>query len=89
MKEESDASVVDFTNENKCTHGEDSAGHSKEASSSGGRGGAMAGGCAMALLGVILTAVSYGNASRGGRYSIFWGLVIFGGITFFKGLLKK
>jgi hypothetical protein len=45
-------------------------------------------GLAMAILGIILTAASYNNAYDGGSYTIWWGLILVGAITFIKGLIK-
>ena len=36
--------------------------------------------------GIVVTVVTYNNASPGGTYIIAWGAIIFGGIQFLKGL---
>ncbi len=42
----------------------------------------------IALVGIVVTAVTYSAASGGGRYVIAWGAIVFGAIRFFKGLSK-
>lgn len=40
--------------------------------------------------GLIVTFVTYSNASSGGgSYVVTWGAIIFGGIQFFKGIINK
>lgn len=36
--------------------------------------------------GIVVTMVTYNNASNGGTYVIAWGAILFGGIQFLKGL---
>ncbi len=36
--------------------------------------------------GIIVTMITYNNASDGGTYIIAWGAILFGGIQFLKGL---
>lgn len=38
--------------------------------------------------GIIVTAVTYSNASGGGTYVVTWGAIIFGAVQFFKGLFN-
>jgi len=39
------------------------------------------------LGGILVTAVTYANASSGGgRYVVAWGAIVFGAVQFFKGL---
>ncbi len=41
----------------------------------------------LAVAGIVVTLYTYSAASEGGgRYVVWWGAVIFGGIQFFKGL---
>ena len=50
---------------------------------------AMLVGLAMVVAGLAITAVTFALASMqegGGHYFITWGLVVFGGINFFRGL---
>lgn len=40
--------------------------------------------------GLIVTAVTYSNASdEGGTYLVTWGAIVFGGYQFIKGLYQK
>lgn len=41
-------------------------------------------GLGLAILGAIITAVSYSATSPGGHYWVLWGLILWGGILFFK-----
>jgi hypothetical protein len=43
-------------------------------------------GLAMVIVGLLLTGLTYMAAEPGGRYVLFWGLVIFGGWNVLKGL---
>ncbi|MEP6901560.1 MAG: hypothetical protein ABJA66_07400 [Actinomycetota bacterium] len=43
-------------------------------------------GALWAIGGTIATVVSYGSASGGGRYFIFWGAILFGAVDFLIGL---
>jgi hypothetical protein len=38
--------------------------------------------------GILVTAITYMIASRGGVYVVTWGAVLFGAIQFFRGLLQ-
>lgn len=49
-------------------------------------GGMAAKGFAMALVGVVLTAISYGSASNGGTYVVFTGLIVVGVINFCRAI---
>ncbi len=54
--------------------------------------GSMAIGGIICLVGIVITVVSYGAASgssRGGRYVVAWGAILFGAIRFFKGLFQS
>ncbi len=42
----------------------------------------------IAVVGIVITAVTYSAASGGGRYVVAWGAIIFGAIRFFRGLSK-
>ncbi|MBS1794523.1 MAG: hypothetical protein JSS81_11750 [Acidobacteria bacterium] len=57
-----------------------------ESSGSGGR--RMVVGALWAIGGTIATVLSYNAASGGGRYFIFWGAIIFGGIDFVRGFFE-
>lgn len=46
-------------------------------------------GCLWGLAGLIITGVSYALAPTGGVYFIFWGLILYGGILFLRGLFKS
>jgi hypothetical protein len=46
-------------------------------------------GCLMGLAGIVLTGISYALASPGGVYFVFWGLILFGGIRFMRGMLRE
>jgi hypothetical protein len=39
--------------------------------------------------GLLVTGVTYSMASEGGSYFMTWGAIIFGGIQFFKGLVRS
>ncbi|MBF9224312.1 hypothetical protein [Hymenobacter ruricola] len=39
--------------------------------------------------GLLVTGVTYAMASEGGSYFMTWGAIIFGGIQFFKGLVRS
>lgn len=39
--------------------------------------------------GIIVTAVTYSNASGGGTYVVAWGAILFGAIQFLKGLVNS
>jgi rRNA maturation protein Nop10 len=45
-------------------------------------------GCLWSLAGLALTGGSYALASPGGIYFIFWGLMLYGGILFLRGMFK-
>ena len=47
----------------------------------------MAIGAAVALVGLIITVVTYRAASDGGHYFVAWGPAVFGLITFVRGLV--
>ena len=46
-------------------------------------------GGAIAIIGILVTAMTYSNALSGGTYVIAWGAIIFGGIRFFSGVSNK
>jgi hypothetical protein len=46
-------------------------------------------GCLFSVAGLLLTAVSYALASPGGTYFLFWGLILYGGVRFLRGLFKE
>lgn len=50
--------------------------------------GQMLAGGAICLVGIVVTAGTYlaASAGGGGRYTIAWGAIVFGGIRFFQGL---
>lgn len=39
--------------------------------------------------GLIVTFVTYSNASGGGSYMVAWGAILFGGIQFFRGVINS
>ena len=46
-------------------------------------------GAVWCIVGIVITAATYGAASRrGGTYVVAWGAIIFGGFQFLKGLLQ-
>ena len=45
-------------------------------------------GCIWCLAGLVLTGGSYALASPGGIYFVFWGLILYGGILFVRGMFK-
>ena len=48
----------------------------------------MAIGAAICVVGILITAGTYGAASPGGHYVVAWGAIVFGGIQFLKGLFQ-
>lgn len=46
----------------------------------------MAKGIGWAVLGLVITFITYTMASDGGTYFVFWGLVIYGAYVFLRGL---
>lgn len=38
--------------------------------------------------GIVVTAVTYSNASGGGTYVVAWGAILFGAVQFIKGLVN-
>ena len=48
----------------------------------------MAIGGVICIIGILVTAVTYGAASGGGHYVIAWGAIVFGGFQFLKGLFQ-
>lgn len=48
----------------------------------------MAIGGIICLLGVLVTAATYGAASGGGHYVVAWGAIVFGAFQFLKGLFQ-
>jgi len=44
----------------------------------------LLGGIGIFLIGVIITAITYGAASAGGRYTVLWGLMLWGGIAIIR-----
>jgi hypothetical protein len=39
--------------------------------------------------GILVTALTYSAASGGGTYVVAWGAIIFGGVQFVRGLMKR
>jgi hypothetical protein len=51
----------------------------------------MAIGALVCVIGILVTAVTYGAASSGsggGHYVVAWGAIVFGGFQFLKGLFQ-
>lgn len=45
-------------------------------------------GAVVCVIGIVITAASYGGAAPGSTYLVAWGAVVFGGIQFFRGLIQ-
>lgn len=41
------------------------------------------------LGGLLITWITYDNASNGGHYVIMWGAILFGAVQLFKGVINK
>ncbi len=48
----------------------------------------MALGAIIAIVGLVITIGTYSAAQGGGTYVVAWGAIIFGGIRFFRGLMR-
>jgi hypothetical protein len=59
----------------------------QEEKTNGGQVGTILGGLGLVALGIILTNASHAN-SNSGSYTVYYGLIFVGVITFFKGLFK-
>lgn len=46
-------------------------------------------GIGIIILGLVITWISYAMASDGGRYFIFWGISIYGGYVFLRGVYYR
>jgi hypothetical protein len=46
-------------------------------------------GIGWAVLGLVITAITYAMAEDGGTYFVFWGLVIYGAYIFLRGLFWR